>query len=60
MLIIETLCIYLHITFKQNAMEDIKNLEQELIRLQNSLSFAKAQKLFLKIRKLKKTIGNTQ
>ena len=41
-------------------MEDIKNLEQELILLQNSLNFAKAQKLFLKIRKLKKTIGNTK
>jgi hypothetical protein len=35
-------------------MENINNLEQELIRLQNSLSFAKAQEIFLKLRKLKK------
>lgn len=35
-------------------MENIKNLEQQLVMLQNTLSFAKAQKLFLEIRKLKK------
>lgn len=35
-------------------MENIKQLELELIKLQNTLSFSKAQELYLKIRKLKK------
>lgn len=44
-------------------MESINNLERELIRLQNSLSFSKAQEVYLKIRKLKKQgerLGNAQ
>ena len=44
-------------------MEDILKLEKQLESLQNTCNYAKAQELFLKIRKLKKQgvrLGNAQ